>query len=59
MMGVYLFDLASQHARYRAVRQGTIAGNVAHASTPDHRARAQAEGERHGDLGCMQISQPS
>ncbi|MDR7040040.1 flagellar basal-body rod protein FlgB [Methylobacterium sp. BE186] len=39
MAGVYLFDLASQQARYLAVRQATIAGNVANANTPDYRAR--------------------
>lgn len=37
--GVYLFDLASQHARYLAVRQAAIAGNVANANTPAYRAR--------------------
>ncbi|MBD8907272.1 flagellar basal body rod protein FlgB [Methylorubrum zatmanii] len=37
--GVYLFDLASQHARYLAVRQATIAGNVANANTADYKAR--------------------
>jgi flagellar basal-body rod protein FlgB len=39
MSGVYLFDLASQQARYLAVRQATIAGNVANANTPDFKAR--------------------
>ena len=39
MTGVYLFDLASQHARYLAVRQATIAGNVANANTPAFKAR--------------------
>ena len=39
MTGVYLFDLASQHARFLAARQATIAGNVANANTPDYRAR--------------------
>jgi flagellar basal-body rod protein FlgB len=37
--GVYLFDLASQQARYLAVRQATIASNVANANTPDYKAR--------------------
>ena len=37
--GVYLFDLASQHARYLATRQATIAGNVANANTPGYKAR--------------------
>ncbi|KQT53600.1 flagellar biosynthesis protein FlgB [Methylobacterium sp. Leaf456] len=37
--GVYLFDLASQHARYLAVRQATIAGNVANANTAGYKAR--------------------
>ncbi|MGU3359002.1 flagellar basal body rod protein FlgB [Methylobacterium sp. M6A4_1b] len=39
MTGVYLFDLASQQARYLAVRQATIASNVANANTPDYKAR--------------------
>lgn len=39
MTGVYLFDLASQQARYLAVRQATIAGNVANANTPEYKAR--------------------
>ncbi|MEE7456961.1 flagellar basal body rod protein FlgB [Methylorubrum populi] len=37
--GVYLFDLASQHARHLATRQATIAGNVANANTPGYKAR--------------------
>ncbi|ABY29032.1 MAG: flagellar basal body rod protein FlgB [Methylobacteriaceae bacterium] len=37
--GVYLFDLASQHARFLATRQATIAGNVANANTPGYKAR--------------------
>lgn len=37
--GVYLFDLASQHARYLATRQATTAGNVANANTPGYKAR--------------------
>lgn len=39
MSGVYLFDLASLQARHLAVRQATIAGNVANANTPEYRAR--------------------
>lgn len=39
MTGVYLFDLASQQARHLAVRQATIASNVANANTPDYKAR--------------------
>ena len=39
MTGVYLFDLASQHARHLATRQATIAGNVANANTPGYKAR--------------------
>ncbi|KQO51590.1 flagellar basal body rod protein FlgB [Methylobacterium sp. Leaf85] len=39
MTGVYLFDLASQQARYLAVRQATIASNVANVNTPDYKAR--------------------
>ena len=37
--GVYLFELAAQHARYLAVRQATIAGNVANANTAGFKAR--------------------
>ena len=37
--GVYLFDLASQQARYLGMRQATIASNVANANTPDYKAR--------------------
>ncbi|AWB26164.1 flagellar basal body rod protein FlgB [Methylobacterium sp. DB0501] len=39
MTEVYLFDLASKQARYLAVRQATIAGNVANANTPGYKAR--------------------
>lgn len=39
MSGVYLFDLASLQARHLAVRQATIAGNVANANTQDYKAR--------------------
>jgi flagellar basal-body rod protein FlgB len=39
MTGVYLFDIASKQASYLAVRQATIAGNVANANTPDYKAR--------------------
>ncbi len=39
MTGVYLFDLASQQARYLGMRQATIASNVANANTPDYKAR--------------------
>lgn len=39
MTGVYLFDLASQQARYLGVRQATIASNVANANTPGFKAR--------------------
>ncbi|GJD52833.1 hypothetical protein OPKNFCMD_5600 [Methylobacterium crusticola] len=39
MTGIYLFDLAARHARYLAVRQAAIAGNVANANTQGYRAR--------------------
>ncbi|KQP55226.1 flagellar biosynthesis protein FlgB [Methylobacterium sp. Leaf399] len=39
MTGVYLFEIASQQARHLAVRQATIASNVANANTPDYKAR--------------------
>ena len=36
---VYLFDLASSHARWLAIRQTTISANVANANTPGFKAR--------------------
>jgi flagellar basal-body rod protein FlgB len=36
---VYLFDLASRQAQWLAVRQSTIAGNIANANTPGFKAR--------------------
>ena len=36
---VYLFDLASSHARWLSLRQATIAGNVANANSPGYRAK--------------------
>ncbi|MGE7413774.1 flagellar basal body rod protein FlgB [Methylobacterium tarhaniae] len=39
MTGIYLFDLASMHARYLSVRQSVVAGNVANANTQDYKAR--------------------
>jgi flagellar basal-body rod protein FlgB len=38
MQPVNLFDLASQQARWLAVRQSAIAGNVANANTPGYAA---------------------
>jgi flagellar basal-body rod protein FlgB len=38
MQPVNLFDLASQQARWLAVRQSAIAGNVANANTPGYTA---------------------
>lgn len=34
MNTVYLFDLANRHAQWAALRQTTIAGNIANANTP-------------------------
>lgn len=34
MNGVYLFDLATRHAQWAALRQTTVAGNIANADTP-------------------------
>ena len=34
MDSVYLFDLATRHAQWAALRQTTIAGNIANADTP-------------------------
>ncbi|MGC5779422.1 flagellar basal body rod protein FlgB [Methylobacterium sp. NFXW15] len=39
MSGIYLFDIAAMQARHLAVRQATIAGNVANANTPDYKTR--------------------
>lgn len=36
---VYLFDLASSHARWLSLRQATISSNVANANTPGYRAK--------------------
>lgn len=38
MEPVNLFDLAAQQARWLAVRQATVAGNVANANTPGYLA---------------------
>jgi flagellar basal-body rod protein FlgB len=38
MDSVYLFTLASRHNQWLAVRQSTIAGNVANANTPGFKA---------------------
>jgi flagellar basal-body rod protein FlgB len=35
---VYLFNLASQHAHWAAVRQATITGNIANANTGNYSA---------------------
>lgn len=39
MEPIHLFDLASRQARWAAVRQATISGNVANADTPGYHAR--------------------
>ena len=36
---VYLFDVASSHARWLSLRQATISSNVANANTPGYRAQ--------------------
>ena len=36
---VYLFDVASSHARWLSLRQTTISTNVANANTPGYRAQ--------------------
>jgi len=36
---VYLFDLASSHARWLSLRQATISTNVANANTPGYKAQ--------------------
>ena len=36
---VYLFDVASSHARWLSLRQVTISTNVANANTPGYRAQ--------------------
>lgn len=39
MDSIHLFDLASSHQRWLAIRQSTIASNVANANTPGFQAR--------------------
>ena len=39
MSSIYLFDVASQQARWLGVKQATIANNVSNANTPGFRAR--------------------
>ena len=36
---VYLFDLASSHARWLSLRQAAISSNVANANTPGYKAK--------------------
>jgi flagellar basal-body rod protein FlgB len=36
---VYLFELASSHSRWLALRQATVSSNVANANTPGYRAQ--------------------
>lgn len=36
---VYLFDLASSHARWLSIRQATISSNVANANSPGYKAQ--------------------
>ena len=38
MQPVSLFDLASQQAKWLAVRQSAVAGNIANVNTPDYKA---------------------
>ena len=38
MTPVHLFNVVSQHNRWLALRQATIAGNVANANTPGYKA---------------------
>jgi flagellar basal-body rod protein FlgB len=38
MTPVHLFSVISQHNRWLAVRQATIAGNIANANTPGYKA---------------------
>ncbi|HXF55702.1 MAG TPA: flagellar basal body rod protein FlgB [Hyphomicrobiaceae bacterium] len=38
MDSIYLFGLASRHNQWLAVRQATIAGNIANANTPGFKA---------------------
>lgn len=39
MESVNLFDLASRHAQWLAIRQATVAGNISNANTPGFKAR--------------------
>ncbi len=38
MTPVHLFNVISQHNRWLSARQATIAGNIANANTPGHKA---------------------
>lgn len=40
MQPIYLLDLAAKQARWLAVSQATIAGNVSNANTPGYRAQS-------------------
>lgn len=43
---VHLFEFASRQADWLAARQAVIAGNVAHANTPDYKAKDVVPFER-------------
>lgn len=36
---IYLFDIASSHARWLSLRQATISSNVANSNTPSYKAQ--------------------
>ncbi|MGI9462986.1 MAG: flagellar basal body rod protein FlgB [Aestuariivirgaceae bacterium] len=53
---VYLFDLASRQADWLASRQAIIAGNIAHADTPDFKAKDVVPFARVMDRTNMSMS---
>jgi flagellar basal-body rod protein FlgB len=53
---IYLFDLASQQARFLTVRQAVIAQNVANANTPGYVAKDVGEFEDIFDGAQLQLA---
>ncbi len=56
MQPIYLFDLASQQARWLTVRQAVIAQNVANANTPGYIAKDIGEFEEVFEGAKLQLA---
>lgn len=56
MQPIYLFDLASQQARWLTVKQAVIAQNVANANTPGYVAKDIGEFEDVFDGAQLQLA---